>query len=114
MTCARPQIFTVWVSLTYRLAQALLLFGNGDGGGGPTPPMLEKLRRIRATTKQHDVGGMLPALKMGGSFEQFFDSVREETINGGKLPNWRGELYAEFHRCVRRFSAMPNDVEAIG
>lgn len=24
--------------------QALLLFGNGDGGGGPTPKMLEKVR----------------------------------------------------------------------
>jgi alpha-mannosidase len=104
------------MSLTCHLAQALLLFGNGDGGGGPTPPMLEKLRRIRATTKQHDVGGMLPPLKMGGSFEQFFDSVREETINGGKLPNWRGELYAEFHRCVGRFfvASRRTNVGAIG
>lgn len=24
--------------------EALLLFGNGDGGGGPTPLMLEKVR----------------------------------------------------------------------
>jgi alpha-mannosidase len=23
--------------------QCLLLFGNGDGGGGPTPPMLERV-----------------------------------------------------------------------
>lgn len=37
-------------------------------------------------------------VKMGGSFEQFFDSVREETLNGTKLPNWRGELYFELHR----------------
>jgi hypothetical protein len=112
--CATPNLRQV-VSLTCRLAQALLLFGNGDGGGGPTPPMLEKLRRIRATTKQHDVGGMLPPLKMGGSFEQFFDSVREETINGGKLPNWRGELYAEFHRWVGRFSILRRtNVKAVG
>lgn len=25
-------------------ADALFLFGNGDGGGGPTEPMLEKVR----------------------------------------------------------------------
>ncbi|CAD6569406.1 MAG: Glycoside hydrolase, 38 vacuolar alpha mannosidase [Tremellales sp. Tagirdzhanova-0007] len=79
-------------------SQALLLFGNGDGGGGPTPPMLEKLRRARAIGKQPDAGGQLPLVKMGGSFEEFFESVRQETINGGKLPNWRGELYFEFHR----------------
>ncbi|KAK1922964.1 alpha-mannosidase [Papiliotrema laurentii] len=79
-------------------SQALLLFGNGDGGGGPTPPMLEKLRRARSVGKQHDAGGQLPLIKMGGTFEQFFDSVREETVNGTRLPNWRGELYFELHR----------------
>ncbi|EIW69817.1 hypothetical protein TREMEDRAFT_43495 [Tremella mesenterica DSM 1558] len=79
-------------------SQALLLFGNGDGGGGPTPPMLEKLRRTRVIGKRHDAGGQIPLLKMGGSFSDFFKSVREETINGTRLPNWRGELYAEFHR----------------
>lgn len=68
--------------------QALLLFGNGDGGGGPTPPMLEKLRRARTVGKQADAGGQLPLVKMGGSFEQFFDSVREETVNATRLPNW--------------------------
>ncbi|WVQ95701.1 hypothetical protein IAU59_002800 [Kwoniella sp. CBS 9459] len=79
-------------------AQSLLLFGNGDGGGGPTPPMLEKLRRARAIGKRSDAGGQLPLVKMGGSFEQFFDSVRKETDNGVKLPYWRGELYFELHR----------------
>jgi alpha-mannosidase len=72
----------------HSLAQSLLLFGNGDGGGGPTPVMLEKLRRARAVGKQHDAGGQLPLVKMGGSFEQFFDSVRKETSNATKLPNW--------------------------
>ena len=69
-------------------AQALLLFGNGDGGGGPTPPMLEKLRRARTVGKQRDAGGQLPLVKMGGTFEGFYDSVREETANGTRLPNW--------------------------
>jgi alpha-mannosidase len=80
------------------LAQALYLFGNGDGGGGPTPPMMEKLRRARAVGKRADIGGQLPLVKMGGSFSEFYDSVRKETSNGTKLPNWRGELYGEFHR----------------
>ncbi|WVR08478.1 hypothetical protein IAU60_005533 [Kwoniella sp. DSM 27419] len=79
-------------------AQSLLLFGNGDGGGGPTPPMLEKLRRARAIGKREDAGGQLPLVKMGGSFEQFFDSVRDETKNATRLPYWRGELYFELHR----------------
>ena len=67
---------------------ALLLFGNGDGGGGPTPPMLEKLRRARAVTNAHDAGGQLPRINMKGSFDEFFDSVRQETANGAKLPSW--------------------------
>ena len=78
--------------------QALMLFGNGDGGGGPTPPMLEKLRRARSVGLQQDAGGQMPLVKMGGSFEEFYESVREETCNGAKLPNWRGELYFELHR----------------
>ena len=80
------------------VAQALYLFGNGDGGGGPTPPMLEKLRRARAVGKRNDIGGQLPLVKMGGSFSEFYNSVRKETKNGNMLPNWRGELYGEFHR----------------
>ncbi|WOO79172.1 Alpha-mannosidase [Vanrija pseudolonga] len=81
-------------------SHALLLFGNGDGGGGPTPPMLEKLRRARALGKQHDAGGQLPLVKMGGSFEEFYDAVRKETNNGNLLPIWRGELYFELHRAT--------------
>ena len=50
--------------------------------------MLEKLRRARAIGKQPDAGGQLPLLKMGGSMEEFFESVRQETVNGLKLPNW--------------------------
>ncbi|OCF58446.1 alpha-mannosidase [Kwoniella mangroviensis CBS 10435] len=79
-------------------SQSLLLFGNGDGGGGPTPPMLEKLRRARAIGKRSDAGGQLPLVKMGGSFDEFYDSVRRETENGTRLPYWRGELYFELHR----------------
>jgi len=36
---------------------SLLVFGKGDGGGGPTPEMLEKLRRCRGMS---DKIGLLP------------------------------------------------------
>jgi alpha-mannosidase len=69
-------------------ADALYLFGNGDGGGGPNPEMLEKLRRARAAGKQHDAGGQLPLVRMGGSFDEFFEKVRRDTSNGATLPSW--------------------------
>jgi alpha-mannosidase len=69
--------------------QALILFGNGDGGGGPTPPMLEKLRRARALVQCGEATSTdIPLVKMGGSFDRFFESVKKETNNGTKLPNW--------------------------
>lgn len=74
-------------SLTVK-AQSLLLFGNGDGGGGPTPPMLEKLRRARAVGLTAESGGHLPLVRMGGSMDEFFESVWEETHQGRRLPNW--------------------------
>ncbi|KAJ9103142.1 hypothetical protein QFC21_002564 [Naganishia friedmannii] len=80
-------------------SQSLLLFGNGDGGGGPTPPMLERLRRARAVAKSQNCGGGdLPVVKMGSSMDKFFESIDMETEHGAKLPNWRGELYLELHR----------------
>lgn len=78
-------------------AHSLLLFGNGDGGGGPTPPMLEKLRRARAI-KDANPSAEIPQVRMGGSMDEFFDVVRQETAGGTKLPNWHGELYFELHR----------------
>ncbi|KAJ9110122.1 hypothetical protein QFC19_001793 [Naganishia cerealis] len=70
-------------------SQSLLLFGNGDGGGGPTPPMLEKLRRARAVAKSQDCGGGdLPVVRMGESIDTFFEHVDQETEHGAKLPNW--------------------------
>ena len=41
---------------------SLLVFGNGDGGGGPLAEMLEKLRRCRGVS---DTIGRLPKVKMG-------------------------------------------------
>ncbi|KAI0085525.1 glycoside hydrolase family 38 protein [Irpex rosettiformis] len=74
---------------------ALLVFGNGDGGGGPLSKMLENLRRIRATGNNYRE---LPPVSMGHSVEDFFDALLKDTKSGSKLPNWNGELYLEFHR----------------
>lgn len=74
---------------------ALLVFGNGDGGGGPLPNMLDSLRRIRAAANQTpDV----PVVHMGTSVEDFYADIERDTNYGETLPTWHGELYLEFHR----------------
>ena len=67
-----------------RAGTSLVLFGHGDGGGGPTPEMLERARRMR------DLRGV-PAVEPGRS-DAFFDGLPAE------LPAIVGELYFEYHR----------------
>lgn len=73
----------------------LLVFGKGDGGGGPTFEHLEKLRRCRGLS---DKVGLLPRVKMGDSVEDFYDRLEEKAENGTEFITWRGELYFELHR----------------
>ena len=73
----------------------LLLFGFGDGGGGPTVEMLERLRRARGIS---DTVGHLPGVQMGDSVQSYFDKLLKSTDNGKKLVSWVGELYFEYHR----------------
>ncbi len=75
--------------------QSLILFGNGDGGGGPLPAMLEKLRRCRGVS---DTIGNLPRVALRESIHDFYDRVENETTHGADLPSWVGELYFETHR----------------
>ncbi|KAJ9125451.1 hypothetical protein QFC22_000412 [Naganishia vaughanmartiniae] len=74
--------------------ECLLLFGNGDGGGGPTPRMLSKLERISALATENPE---VPNVKIGKPSE-FFDSIAAKTRHGRDLATWRGELYFELHR----------------
>ncbi len=69
------------------LDEALMTFGYGDGGGGPTYQMLETARRL-----EHFPG--LPRLKMdtAASFFRQAEPVMEQ------LPLWNDEMYYEFHR----------------
>ena len=70
-----------------RSKQALIQFGHGDGGGGPTTGMIENARRAK------DFEG-LPRCRMG-FIRDFFHALRDEAAD---LPRWLGELYLEFHR----------------
>jgi alpha-mannosidase len=70
-----------------RSRHSLLVFGWGDGGGGPTPAMLERLRRAG------DLQG-LPRTTLRTS-DQFFDALEADA---DELPTIVGELYFEYHR----------------
>jgi alpha-mannosidase len=70
-----------------RSREAYLLFGFGDGGGGPTRAMLEQVQRMR------DIDG-LPRVEMRTPGD-FFERLAE---NGEEFVRWVGELYFELHR----------------
>lgn len=70
-----------------RANESYLLFGFGDGGGGPNLPMLEQLQRMG------DVDG-LPRVQMR-SPEEFFTRCEADAKD---LTVWVGELYFELHR----------------
>ncbi len=69
--------------------ELLLLFGWGDGGGGPTREMLESARVIK------NIPG-LPEVEIGKA-EPYFARL-EKRLAGKPLPVWDGELYLELHR----------------
>ena len=71
--------------------ESMVTFGFGDGGGGPTREMLEIARR----EKDGLPGQPKAKIEFAG------DMLRriEKKIEGNRrLPEWRGELYLEFHR----------------
>jgi alpha-mannosidase len=70
-----------------RSRRSYLLFGYGDGGGGPTRDMLETLRRVV------DLQGV-PRTSQRSS-EEFFTALERESPD---LPVLVGELYFELHR----------------
>lgn len=69
------------------LPEALLTFGYGDGGGGPTLAMGERLRRFE------QLGG-LPQVRQGAIDTYLADLQARHP----KLAEWRGELYFELTR----------------
>ena len=72
-----------------RATRSLLVFGWGDGGGGPSIEMLEKARRAK------DFDG-LPKLEQEKAVK-FFAKAKADAKD---LPVWVGELYLELHRAT--------------
>jgi alpha-mannosidase len=66
----------------------LMSYGWGDGGGGPTRDMLDRIRAL----------GHFPALPQVGfsSARAFFETL--EAASGARLPAWSDELYLETHQ----------------
>lgn len=71
---------------------AILLYGFGDGGGGPTREMAARIRR------DHDLAGA-PTVSFGTP-DQLFDRIRKDIVDDaqGETPVFKGELYLELHR----------------
>jgi len=72
------------------LAGFAMLYGWGDGGGGPTVEMLENLRELQAFPT-------LPAVRPAFARDFFTD---QQHTAGAALPVWNDELYLEKHRGV--------------
>lgn len=72
--------------------ETLMLYGYGDGGGGPTKDMLENAKRLK-----YGIPGC-PRLQTG--FEgDFLDRLHDKFENNNtEIPKWVGELYLEYHR----------------
>jgi alpha-mannosidase len=70
-----------------RAKESILLFGWGDGGGGPTPEMVEQIERMK------DIDG-LPRVDIR-KVEDFFERCEKDIKDPA---TWVGELYFEYHR----------------
>ncbi|MBJ6359924.1 alpha-mannosidase [Paenibacillus sp. GCM10012307] len=66
---------------------ALMLFGIGDGGGGPGEEHLERLSR------EKNLLGLSPVVQEPSHV--FFEKLSEDA---DRYPSWRGELYLEKHQ----------------
>uniref|UniRef100_A0A3Q4AHU8 alpha-mannosidase n=1 Tax=Mola mola TaxID=94237 RepID=A0A3Q4AHU8_MOLML len=69
-----------------RANHSVVLFGFGDGGGGPTQLMLDRLNRVQ------DTDG-LPRVQMS-SPDKFFAQLQNDAA---LLCTWAGELFLELH-----------------
>ena len=67
---------------------SLVLYGHGDGGGGPTQSMIDRARLAA------DLNGV-PRVTMGKVRDFFAESMEEY---GSDAPVWVGEMYFEKHR----------------
>jgi alpha-mannosidase len=84
------EVFGTWRNFQQKHAALphLVAYGYGDGGGGPTPAMIENAQHFAA----HPAA---PRVRMG-SIRQFFEQA--EAGETAALPVWNGEFYLEYHR----------------
>lgn len=68
---------------------AMITYGWGDGGGGPTISDIEMLKRMEYGIPK------CPTTEFSNSTE-FISDIKEQSR--GQLSKWVGELYFEFHR----------------
>lgn len=69
------------------LDEFVMLYGIGDGGGGPGEEHLERLARVR------DLHGVPPTQQ--GSIQAFFDRL---SAHRAELPVWSGEMFLHRHQ----------------
>ncbi len=89
-TATPEQNLGSWTNLQQKETQqdVLMVYGYGDGGGGPTREMLENIEAMADFPA-------VPRMRQMAVGE-FFRRL-EETC-GPRLPTWNGELYLELHR----------------
>ena len=75
--------------------EVMLVYGWGDGGGGPTEDMLEQQRRLA-----YGLPGIPKTVmsSLANHLEHSAAKFNESCKSIGKTPKWVGELYLEFHR----------------
>jgi alpha-mannosidase len=73
-------------------AEMMHLYGVGDHGGGPTRTMLDNADRLKSA------GAIYPKLEFSTA-AAFFDDVNKK-LPGLSVPEWKGELYFQYHRGV--------------
>jgi alpha-mannosidase len=69
----------------------LVCYGYGDGGGGPSRPMLETSARMARGIKG------IPMVRQETA-RTYFDQLNERVRNNRRLETWEGEFYFEYHR----------------
>lgn len=89
-TASPREAIGTWTNFQQKELQQelLMIYGHGDGGGGPTREMLENIREMRCFPAT-------PRMRQG-SVGDFFR--RLEATAGDRLPTWNDELYFELHR----------------
>lgn len=85
------EVIGTWTRNTEKstIADLMICYGYGDGGGGPTDEL------IRKAEIYGDIPGV-PRMSFG-TVAKFFETIE---MQADALPTWSGELYLEGHRGV--------------